>query len=150
MHLEKYGGFQRQLLFDVIHLVVLVVFDGVWRLEILHEIAPVQDLWFDENRQVGVVGTSVPSIRDVSALHDLSEEVLQVIPRHFVLLLCVVHEHIATDLEVTVVEILLTRPSQSTLLDAAHYKGVLHAKCEQNRLEFFGLRTFVQKFLTEL
>lgn len=65
----------------------------------------------DEHAQLGVVGPSVPGIGNVSALHDFSEEIAQVVPRYLVVTVQVVGQNVSADSQVTVVEGVHARPS---------------------------------------
>jgi len=58
----------------------------------------------DEHLEISVVGASVPLVGDVAALHDLSEELAQVVPWDVLVAVELVGEDVAADGEVAVVE----------------------------------------------
>jgi hypothetical protein len=86
----------------------------------------------------------------MASVHDFSEEVPEIGVGHFaVTLLDLVHEHLAADSEVAVIEVLLTGPPQRSELYAPHNQRVIHTQGEQDGLEFLRTGGFVQLLLRE-
>lgn len=109
--LDHVGRLGRELLVDVADLVVVVGLGSVRTGEVRTDDEAFKQLLVDEHTQVRVVGPSVPSVSNVTSVHDFSEELAQVVPRDLFLSVQVVGEDVSADGQVSVVEGVATRPT---------------------------------------
>jgi len=85
--------------------------------------------------QVSFISSSIPVVSNVTTIHDLSIQVLQISIWNLLVLGKIVVKNITANREITIVEVVLSGPSLSTELDSSDDKGVEHAKSEQESLE---------------
>jgi len=102
----------------------------------------VEDFRHDELLEVGVVGSSIPVICNVTTIHDLTIEISQIGVWNLLEASQIVVENITTDSQVTIIEAVLPGPSLGTKLPSTQDKGMEHAKSEQKCLELWLLVGF--------
>mmetsp|Transcript_57669 Transcript_57669/g.137355 ORF Transcript_57669/g.137355 Transcript_57669/m.137355 type:complete len:383 (+) Transcript_57669:202-1350(+) len=120
---EHLRHLQGESLLDVLDVVRVLKLAGIWRFEAGCQVSAGQELWRNQHRQVGVVHTSVPRIRDVTAIHNLAEDVAQVRPGHLrtqvLSVVQIVLQHLPANGQVAIVEGVLLGPSLSSELNSA-------------------------------
>lgn len=60
----------------------VVEFRGIGGFESLREVAVQQEFGSDQNLEIGVVGSSVPGIGNMTSVHDFSEDVFEIVVRN--------------------------------------------------------------------
>ena len=93
------------------------------------------DLGSDQLLEVGLVGSSVPVVSDVAAVHDFTVEVLQISVWDLLIGSQVVVQDLTTNPQVTIVEVVLPGPSLRAELGSSQNERVIHAKSEEQGLE---------------
>lgn len=133
-----------QLLFDVLSVGLTVELLRVWGLEAwgkgkLHLL---EDLGADQHMEVRLVGSAIPIVSNVTTIHDITVDVGKIFVWNLLVLGQVVVEHITANGQVTIVEVVVTRPALGAELLTSNNQGVEHAQAEQKGLElweFVGL-----------
>jgi hypothetical protein len=82
VHAEHLRDFCGKFFFDVLSIAFIIKFGGVWRFEEVVEEVEVgeEKLGLEEHFEVGCIGSSIPVVGDMSAVHDFAEDVFEVIP----------------------------------------------------------------------
>lgn len=102
--------------------------------------------------KVGHVGSAIPVVSDVTTIHNLAIDVSQISIWHLFVLGEVVMQHITANGQVTIVEVVVTRPALASELLTSDDQGVEHAQTEEECLELRGfvslcsLKLFVVEF----
>ena len=137
MKTEHLRRFLRKLLFDVLAVGLAIELERIGALETRGacELHAIQDLGADEDLEVSVVGTSIPTIGNVTTVHDLTIDVAEIIIGYLFVLGQIVVEHITADLEITIVEVVVTGPTLAAELLTTENEGVEHAESEEEGLE---------------
>jgi hypothetical protein len=98
-----------------------------------------KDLWSDDNLEIGVVSSSIPMVGNVTTIHDLSEDVSDIIVWNEVVVGKVVVQNISANSQVTIIEVVASRPSLGSELLSSEDERVEHTETEQEGLEFTEL-----------
>jgi len=98
--------------------------------------------------EVGAAESAVPVVGDVASVHDLAEQVAQVLPRHLGVGLEVVVEDVDADGEVADVERVAAVPALRTELAPLADDRVEVAQREEDALELGLARTHLQRVLS--
>ena len=122
----------------------------VRRFESRGELEFVVEGFGDVNLQVVVALGPVPWVGNVPAVHDLSEDVPEVLPRHARVRVDVQEQHLGADRQVAVVEAVLAAPALRAEAPPPAHDGVEEAEREEHGLEVVGLRGLVDAILREL
>lgn len=101
-----------------------------------------KDLWSDEHLEIGVVCSSIPVVGNVTSVHNLSEDVSDIVVWHEVVVGKVVMQHISTNSQVTIIEVIVSRPSLGSELLSSEDERVEHTETEQECLELVELVAF--------
>ena len=131
---------RRQLLVHIRQVPLVVQRGRVRRAEARAQFQVVEELVVDQHREVTVARAAVPSVGDVAAVHDLAENVPDVVPRHDGVGLDVRLQHVGADGQVARVEGVLARPPLLAEPPPPQHDGVEPAQREERRLEFRLLR----------
>ena len=86
----------------------------------------------------------------MTTVHNFSENVFQIIIRNLVVFGQIILEHVSTNVEISVIERISTRPSLSAEFLTSQNETVEIAQREKNSLELVRFVGFVDGFLREL
>lgn len=111
MHSEKDGAFNGELGLNVVFISFIVKFGGIGGFESLRKIAVSQEFGSDQNLEIGVVGSSVPGVGDMTSVHNFPEDVFKIVIRNLLVFSQVVVQDIGADGQVSVVEVVASGPS---------------------------------------
>jgi hypothetical protein len=121
METEHVRNLWWKLFFNVLFVLFSFELDRVWRAIALGtcELHSVQNLWPHQYLEVSVVGSSIPVIGNVTSIHDLSVNVNQISIGNLVVLSQVIMKHISANPQVTIIEIVDSRPSLRSELSSS-------------------------------
>ena len=97
--------------------------------------------------EVSSAQPSVPVVGNVSAVHDLAEQVTEVLPRHLGVGLQVVVEHVDADGQVAHVVRVHPVPALRSELTSLRHDGVEVTQREEDRLELVLPRAHLKRVL---
>lgn len=150
-HLRNFSG---EGLLNVFFITLPVKFLRDGRLETSShgELHLLEDLGLNELQQVGTVATSIPVISDMTTVHDISEDISKISVWDFLVTSKVVMDNLTANGEITIIEVIVSRPALSSELLATKNKRVEHAESEQECLVFllFVTLSLFEFFLLEL
>jgi hypothetical protein len=107
-----------KLLFNDLKIFEIVMLLWIWGTEWLDQITVGQEILLDELIKIGDVGSSVPSIGDMTTVHNLSEHILEIGIWDNLELLEIVSQHISALVQITLIEFISDRESLSTELSS--------------------------------
>ena len=109
-----------QLILNVVHIVLALKFRGIRTLEtsLKCHLHLDHDLGADQLFEIGLVGTSIPIVSNMTTVHDLTVDITQVLVGYCIVLGEVVMEHITTYGQVTIVERVELGPALGAELSA--------------------------------
>jgi len=136
----------------LITLAVKLLRDGTLETSSHSELHLLENLGLNELQEVGAVATSIPVISDVTTVHDISEDVSEIGVGDLLVTGKVVMDNLTADSEITIVEVIVSRPALSAELLATKNERVEHAESEEERLVFllFVLLSLLELVLLEL
>ena len=73
-----------------------------------------KEFGFEEHFQVGCIGSSIPIVCDMATVHNLTEDVFQVLPWDDVVLAQIVMKNIGANCQVTIVKVVDSTPTLTT------------------------------------
>jgi len=150
MKTEHLWCFFGELLFNDFKILLVIMLLWIWGTEWLNQITIGQEILLDEFLKIGDVGSSVPSICDMTTIHNLSEHVFQIGVRNHLELLEIICQHISTLVQITFIELVSDRESLSTELSTTENQGMVEAKSKQQSFELIWLTGRVNSCLTEV
>jgi len=102
--------------------------------------------------EISVVGSSIPVVSNVTSIHNLTKDVSNIIVWNEVIVGKVVVQHISANSQVTIIEVIVSRPSLGSELLSSKNERVEHTETEQKGLELVFLMAlgFLEVFLWEL
>mmetsp|Transcript_46683 Transcript_46683/g.110678 ORF Transcript_46683/g.110678 Transcript_46683/m.110678 type:complete len:770 (+) Transcript_46683:1114-3423(+) len=148
MHPERGRRFLRERRVDVLQDVLGVARVGR-RLEPREDLEPFQQLVVHVRRQVVGHQPAIVVVRDMSAVHDLAENVPQVVPGHLRVGLEVVHRDLRAAREVAEVEGVDPVPALRPELLALDDHGVEQTERKRDALELARLRAALEEVVRE-
>mmetsp|Transcript_59164 Transcript_59164/g.128458 ORF Transcript_59164/g.128458 Transcript_59164/m.128458 type:complete len:208 (-) Transcript_59164:1220-1843(-) len=135
MQTEHCGGISRQLLLNVREVAFVVKGSRVRRLKSRSKLKPLEQLIIDKFTQVRVIGATIPRVRNMSSIHDLSEDVSNIIPRNDWIRFQVCLQHVGTDSQIPSVEGILSGPTLLSETTSSEHNRVEPAQREETGLE---------------
>lgn len=139
-----------EFLLDNFEIFLVVMLLWIWGTEWLHEITVGKEIFLDKFLQVGNVGSSVPSISDMTTIHNLTEDVLQIGVWHNLEFLEIIGQHICALIEITLVELVGDRETLSTEFSSTKNQGMVEAQGKEKSFELIRLTARVDSLLIEV
>jgi len=139
-----------KLFFDDIQIFLVIMLLGIWGTEWLDEVTIGQEIFLDEFLKIGDVGTSIPSIGDMTTVHNLSEHILQIVVWNNLELLEIVGQDVSALIQITLVELISNRETLGTELSSTENQGMVEAQGEQKSFELIWFRARIDSLLGEV
>lgn len=94
------------------------------------EVHVLHDFRSNEDLKIGLIGSSIPIIGNVSSVHDFSEKISKIVIRNDFVVTQIIVEHIGTDVKISIIEVISSRPTLRSELLSSENKGVENTESE--------------------
>mmetsp|Transcript_25703 Transcript_25703/g.48343 ORF Transcript_25703/g.48343 Transcript_25703/m.48343 type:complete len:504 (-) Transcript_25703:3030-4541(-) len=126
--------------------------DGIRGVELWRQLGGVQQPLVERDGEIRLASPPVPEVRDVTSVHDLTEEVPQILERHAVLGVGdvqIVGQDVGADAQVSNVERVTTGPALRAEPLPSEHETVEEAKAKEAASELLRLAAPIQALLVE-
>jgi hypothetical protein len=113
MHTEHLRNLTWQFFFNVFSVTFVIKFIWIWGLEqVIQQVEVWQEQFrLEEHFEISCIGPSVPIISNVTTVHNLTKDVFEILPWNHIILAQIIVQHISTNGQVTIVEIVNSTPT---------------------------------------